>query len=105
MARTSINALFCMAGTTLAVAILAVLRIPQTTFFIRGSIRLRRPERRLPLTVGVVSSPRAFPGFKELRAVRTRRLQPEDGKTHKTLLEPSQFGTGCGNLRRHMSKE
>jgi hypothetical protein len=32
MARTSIHALFCIAGMTLNLPILAVLRIPQTTF-------------------------------------------------------------------------
>jgi hypothetical protein len=44
MARTSIHSLFCIAGMTLSLPILAVLRIPQTTFLITDFFLLmKRP--------------------------------------------------------------
>src|SRR5262249_25227127 len=43
IARTSIQALLCMAGMTLRVPILAVLRIPQTTFFMLAAVYVYRP--------------------------------------------------------------
>src|SRR5262249_30111241 len=46
IARTSIQALLCMAGMTLRVPILAVLRIPQTTFFMLAAVYVYRPVSR-----------------------------------------------------------
>src|SRR5262249_10373813 len=47
MARTSTQALFCIAGITLRVPIFAVPKIPQTTFFMRGSILPRMTAKLL----------------------------------------------------------